>query len=281
MVEVIDLSQKSHKKPEGNTKPSGRNNEIQRYCFGPCTLGTEFCSISQLSQVLNDIAKKWYCQTEVGKITGFEHFQFCFSLKKKEYWKAVKCMLPSETHWEATEDWMKAIVYCTKKDTRIEGPWTEKSTFMKDPLEGLTMYYWEDALIKLILNYKNDRNLYWNWEPIGGIGKSEFCKHLYMRFLGDICIVAGNQNDMKNAIIGHKEHYGTPPKYVIIDIPRDQGNHIDYSGIEEVKNGFFYSPKYKGCAHFQDRPLVIIFANRPPRYDGVSADRWIVHEIQS
>lgn len=72
-----------------------------------------------------------------------------------------------------------------------------------------------------------------------------------------------------------------PPKIVILDIPRDQYNKISYTGIEEVKNGLFFSGKYESKMHTQNQPHVICFANCRPRLDGVSPERWIIKNIDT
>ena len=72
-----------------------------------------------------------------------------------------------------------------------------------------------------------------------------------------------------------KKNEGETPSKVIINIPRST-NHsfISWTGIEEIKDMFFYSGKYEGGMVCAKCPHVVIFANGPPEMDKLSQDRW-------
>jgi len=54
---------------------------------------------------------------------------------------------------------------------------------------------------------------------------------------------------------------------------------MSYTGMEEIKDMFFYSGKYEGGMVCGRNPHVMVFANEPPDYDKMSANRWKVTEI--
>ena len=85
---------------------------------------------------------------------------------------------------------------------------------------------------------------------------------------------------MKNGILEYEEKNHALPKIVLINIPRCQDtDHISWQGIEEIKDMFFFSPKYHGGQVCHANPHLFIFSNEEPPLWKMSEDRWVVHEI--
>uniref|UniRef100_UPI004049B2EE hypothetical protein n=7 Tax=Pseudomonadati TaxID=3379134 RepID=UPI004049B2EE len=63
------------------------------------------------------------------------------------------------------------------------------------------------------------------------------------------------------------------------DIPRSQLDYLSYTGIEEVKNGCFFSSKYESEMVLYNSPHIIVFANEEPTYHKLSSDRWNVVDL--
>lgn len=60
---------------------------------------------------------------------------------------------------------------------------------------------------------------------------------------------------------------------MIFDFARCIGSKINYSVVEQLKNGYIFSSKYySGLKMFQP-PHVVIFANIKPDHDAYSEDR--------
>jgi len=261
-------------KPPGNTKPGGKF-QLYRW-FG--TIKAESILKSQLFQVLSEIAKEFYFQKERGEgENGYEHFQLCFSLKTKEYFSTVKNHFPNSIHLEPISDWFKSMKYCQKEETRIEGPWNQNSIFIADPLKDKNYYGWQKFIINFVLNKPTSiREIHWFWETIGNTGKTSFCKHLCINN-PDFCYMTGSAEDMKYAIATMERK----PKVILMDIARSQENFFSWRGLEEIKNGFFFSSKYKSTTIIFEPPIVICFANYKPSLDGnISEDRVIFHQIK-
>ena len=56
-------------------------------------------------------------------------------------------------------------------------------------------------------------------------------------------------------------------------------DYLSYTGIEEVKNGCFFSQKYESAMVVMPYPTIIVFANEEPCYGKMSQDRWRVQQI--
>lgn len=68
------------------------------------------------------------------------------------------------------------------------------------------------------------------------------------------------------------ENYALP-EVILINIPRVNKNHVSISGIEQIKDMFFFSPKYEGGMICGPSPHVMIFANEPMESGKLSCDR--------
>lgn len=141
------------------------------------------------------------------------------------------------------------------------------------------LFSWQKHLIKIISQPPGDREIYWYWSKTGGVGKTTFCKYLTVKH-GAICL-EGKQGDIKNGIIEYqKNNEGQLPELVVVSIPRAAGNEfISYSGLENIKDMYFYSGKYEGGMVCGNPPHLIIFCNEEPDYSKLSEDRWVVKNI--
>ena len=93
-------------------------------------------------------------------------------------------------------------------------------------------------------------------------------------------ILCGSAKDIKNGICEWMEKSKKSPKIIILDYPKDNDcDYISYGGIEEIKNGCFFSPKFKGGMCFYNTPNVVILANQPPDTSRMFKDRFITTEI--
>jgi hypothetical protein len=84
---------------------------------------------------------------------------------------------------------------------------------------------------------------------------------------------------MKNGIVQYAEKSGYLPSLVIIDIPRSRHEWVSYTGVEEVKDMFFYSGKYEGGMVNGPSPHVLVMSNSKPDVSKMSIDRWKLWRI--
>jgi len=261
MSVVPTVSQKSQEKPIGNTISIGARTQLYCWFF---TLPMEECSASQLSQLLKGFCKKFNFQGEKAK-SGFLHWQGNFSLITKEYFQTVKNRFPCSIHLEATKHVFKAVEYCQKNDSRIEGPYNEKSTFVTT-ITYEQMYKWQKDVIDYINKPVHPRELLWIYDNAGAKGKTSLAKYLCVHH--NACFLSnGKTSDISFAI-------GDDVKIVVINFTRDNEERINYGSIEAIKDGMVFSGKYESKSKIFDPPHIIIFANFSPRLESMSLDRW-------
>lgn len=193
-------------------------------------------------------------------------------------WPKVDCV---KVHWEKCRNWKKSVAYCSKVDTRVDGPWSNMKNFkfkkaVKDPMDGKIWYKWELELMEILNNEPDDRNVFWYWSTEGKTGKSSFCKHLVLKH--NAIIVGGKASDAHFGIMNRIEK-GLDCKIVVFNISRASGKKLSYVGIESIKNGMFFSAKYESGMVVFDIPHVVVFANYEPMFEKLSMDRWKVVNI--
>lgn len=108
----------------------------------------------------------------------------------------------------------------------------------------------------------------WVCDIIGHCGKSSLCKYLQAT---DPDIITMNNGACKDIACALPEN----PRAVLFDYTRSLEGRVNYSAIEQVKNGLMFSPKYESRSKIFNSPHVVCFANFLPNYDALSHDRWV------
>lgn len=265
----------------GNTKESPLEKEIKnefktRAWFftlnNPKNHG--FCSEKHVFEILelqNPIAI--VMQLEEGEETHTPHYQGGVYFKHQVSFKTMKA-LSNAFRWACVGNWKKTILYCTKPETRIGGPWSKNIDIshtissMPDPVG------WQLNVLDIIKGEPDPRKIYWFWEAKGNSGKSSLCTWL-MDNRG-ARVVSGTCKDILY-ILAELESF---PKIIVIDIPRsNDAAHISYQLIEQLKSGRLCSTKYKGVIKRFNIPHILIFANIEPDMLSLSLDRWEIYWI--
>lgn len=260
----------------GNTNlppRSEKTNQLMHWFFTWNNYESSDCEM--LDTFFKGIASKFCFQEETGE-NGTKHLQGVISLKRRARW--TEFGLPRAIHWEKVEHLTKAYQYCSKRETRtgkvfafnFELPYSEEISHL---------YNWQKSLIKLVEKTPDNRTINWIWERNGCAGKTTFQKYLFTHF-PDVVVLSGKGADMKNGIVEFHKKTGQLPKIIIINIPRSVDQQfISFQGIEEVKDMFFFSPKYEGGMICGASPHVLIFSNERPNLDELSNDRWNIIDI--
>ena len=119
----------------------------------------------------------------------------------------------------------------------------------------------------------SNRTIYWFYEEKGNTGKSALATYLH-RMYGAVRLT-GRGSDMKHALMRIREIVNVDPPIVMIDVARSA--RVDHSlmvGIEEIRDGCFFSGKYESGMIDIKQPLhVVVIANRPPNPSWFSQDR--------
>jgi len=250
-----------------NTKtPSKRIPACKNWCF---TLNN-WTDEEYLS--LRDFLKngsKFIIGKEIGE-NGTPHLQgwveFDTKLRPLETKELCK-----RIHWEkqysSNED---CINYCAK-----DGDYIVNRCVVKKPLKLIKdsqLYNWQKEIIEIIKKEPDDRHIYWFWEPIGKIGKTQFSK--YLSYWYNAIPILGKKTDC----LFVASEYDAP--IYIFNYPRDMENSVNYNVLETLKDGYYMVGKYEGKPVIRNPPHIIIFANWPPNMEKLSKDRWKVTEIK-
>lgn len=256
--------------PGGNTKTPGYPRVSGQYFKWFFTLKSENIQNIQLWEVLDELSKKFHYQLELSE-SGYEHYQGCFSVHHKETFKAMKNRLGfSVIHLERCEDWLESVAYCTKKETRIDGPWnkSKKPINCKKPeMEWCTEVY------DILAEKPDYRTIHWFVDTKGNNGKSWLTKWIWLNYK-NVLLLNGKRNDIEYQVL---KNGGCD--IAIYDVPRTNSDYVSYQSLENIKNGLVTSGKYEGGTVAFNNPHVIVFANCEPDYKKMSKDRWQIHYI--
>lgn len=127
-----------------------------------------------------------------------------------------------------------------------------------------------------------DREIHWWHEPRGNTGKTFACKMWMARHPDETVIISDSSatKDILN-VLWDRENSGLKNNYVMVNLARQvEAREVIYKTIEQVKDGYWMSTKYKGGIHWGRKPHVHIFANWPPDMKMLSQDMWHVHPIE-
>lgn len=234
--------------------------------------------MTQWHSLLNT-CDKYIWQKEMGE-SKTPHIQGHIVFKNPMSLTSLKKDLP-RAHIEKTRNIKASEEYCQKLNTAIEGPfikgYEEEKTLEEMLLDieykDVQWRDWQQNCIDILENPVDKRKIYWYWERTGNVGKSYLAKYLCLKYN---CIIAsGKTGDIFNQLLNWRNNnpkeLQIPP--VIIDNPRSEYGHINYSALESLKNGFIYSGKYEGGKVFGLSPHVIVFANAKNKENELSNDR--------
>lgn len=252
---------------DGNTEsPSGAEEQGKRGAgkrhWGPITIQWAHGSTGSKLQEVH----KWiqeHCTAATYQIeraqTGQLHLQLALSLKKKQRFEWLKRHFMPEAHLEVSRAVEKAHDYCQKEESRVEGPWfwpPRATTNIKDPLQDIELYQWQQEIKEIITQEPDQRKIYWYWEPDGGAGKTTFARHIALQH--DIAyFIKAKESDIYHNYKGQR---------IIIFNLNSQINieRLNYGIFETLKDGILYSGKYEGKTLVFDYPHIFVFANSPP-----------------
>lgn len=232
---------------------------------------------NELWENLDRYCKELYFQLEEGEETGYMHWQGCFSLYEKERLAQAKDIVGFEqVKLLPIKNWHAAKNYVMKNRTRIAGPWTKATVFIKTIT---TLWPWQRALEMHLEDEPDDRTITWIWRDQGSLGKSAFCKYMAVKHNATI-LTNGKTADIAFILPDN-------PKIIIFDLPRSSedgyggsNRKFNYTALEKIKDGMLMSSKYKSKIKMFNSPHIIVFANWPPDTTALSEDRWdIVHMI--
>jgi len=226
--------------------------------------------VSQLKSTILKIAKKAIFGLEVGE-SGTPHIQGFISLLKKDRMTGLLKQKGFErASFRPCRNEEALIAYCGKENVAF-------SMGFPIPIKIISVLYpWQKKIEELFMTEPDDRSVYWFWETKGNVGKSAFCKYMFVKY-GVLIVRGGKLADIMNIVFNTDME---KCRMIIFDLPRGTGSKISYTSLEAIKDGFITNTKYEtGCKAFNP-PHLVVFANfEPDEMDRLSADRWKVSEI--
>ena len=134
---------------------------------------------------------------------------------------------------------------------------------------------WQQSLHDKLEGEADRRKIIFIVDVVGNSGKSWFA-HWYARLKGESVqvLLPGKKADMA---------YTLKPglKVVFLDAPRSkQGEFIQYDFLEDLKNGYVFSPKYESRVKTYEPIHVVVNMNERPDDTKLSADRYEIVNIR-
>ncbi len=213
---------------------------------------------------------------EIAPGTGTPHLQGFCEFRNPVDFASVTNFCP-RAHWErgrgSTE---QNYDYCSKDGDRVVTNIAGKyDTLLTEEYGEVVWKQWQQRILDLVEERPDPRKIHWYWEPDGNTGKSYLTKYLAIK---GALLCEGKGADVKHLLAKALEAK-KKIRTVIIDVPRTAQDFVSYATLEKVKNGCFHSGKYEGMQCIFPIPRVLVFSNKEPEYEKMSADRWDVTRI--
>lgn len=269
-----------------------RESQVFRWCFTSYEEVSPFTGLHPLCNYI--VFQKELCPT-----TNRLHFQGFFTLKVKSRLSQVKSKFSDVWHFEAAKGSNgQNRTYCTKVDSRIDGPWEfgefieagskkrkNLERFQEEPEElkiaDPKVYRrclaivtnqrfnnvilpsmdrsWQVYLSSLISSEPDKRTIYWVYGDEGNEGKTTYAETLIQK--GWFYTRGGKTDDITYQYI---EHGGN----MVYDVPREKEDVLQYNVLEMVKDRHVTSNKYEPVTiHYDTYAHVVVMANFMPRME--------------
>lgn len=219
--------------------------------------------------------KRVSMQEETGE-AGTPHLQGYIEFVKKV--RPISVFKSFKAHWEKCNNIKASIEYTQKEDTRTGKQFMKAIRKIRKVkvLREDQLFPWQREILKITEEEPDDRTIHWYWDKKGNVGKSALVKYLVVNH--GAMLISGKSADIKYQIatVKNKEY----PDIILYDIPRTSEGYINYSAMEEIKNGVFASSKYESQMIIMPSPHIICFANFEPNLDSMSKDRWKVTKLR-
>ena len=140
----------------------------------------------------------------------------------------------------------------------------------KVEVEPFPLYPWQCELNQYLNRPPHKREIVFIVDRTGNQGKSWFSKYYCQNHEEKTQIILpGKKVDMAHATDEDK-------KIFFFDCPRSkQGEYIQYDFLEELKNGYFFSPKFDSRFKQLPTPQIVVMMNESPGMDKLSSDRYL------
>lgn len=146
----------------------------------------------------------------------------------------------------------------------------EQHVNMVQSYTNCTLRPWQEELVIEITHEPNDRTIRWIVDATGNAGKTWFSKWAAVNLDAQV-IANGKTRDIAHAYQNKK--------IVILNLARTPEEYINYTVMEQIKDGMIWSPKYESTMKYFKSPHLVVMANQWPDMTKVSLDRWHISEL--
>lgn len=129
---------------------------------------------------------------------------------------------------------------------------------------------WQRTLDERLRGDPDDRTVIFIVDRRGGRGKTWFCKWFLSQHSDEVQLLRMAKRDDVALSINESK------RIFLIDIPRSQSEFLQYSVLEQLKDGLVFSPKYQSRMKHLKKAHVVVFMNEAPDMVKLSADRYDV-----
>ena len=154
--------------------------------------------------------------------------------------------------------------YFDKALSYIQGVKVASDLYQKWKVKKL--YIWQYQVLKMAKE-QNERQVLWIIDQTGNNGKTFLASYMNILYGFDLFDGLVNTRDigfiMKSSASGY-----------CFDVSRSSIASFDYCCLENIKNGFIVSGKYRGTTRRLEVKPVVVFANDTPDRRQLSDDRW-------
>jgi len=242
----------------------------------------DYFTSDQLLSALPQLAKKFWFQLEKGDTSGYTHWQGRISLIKKRrkqevrhLWESLMDKFPNYFEPTVNVEHQKGDgFYQMKKDTRLEGPWTDrmKPSYIRKRFRKAELMPWQKQILQTSSKTGlEDRKVNVLVCEHGNIGKSFLVDYCDDHDMGiEIPSIVNDGKEILQAVTNMLVSNGNrEPGIMFLDMPRamnkERLNGI-MTALETIKRGKVYDFRYKYQAWKFESP-------------SISADRWMFWKL--
>jgi len=222
------------------------------------------------SSICSKYCKYAVIEKEIGE-NGTPHLQGYIEFKTKSRPCSVFNKIDRYHFEKAKESREINDTYCSKDKNVIISIGRPK------PIKIITnLYEWQENIIKMMETEPDDRKVFWFWDEVGNIGKTQFIKYCIVKHKILYCN-GGKMSDIMNLVFNQDMN---ETSCVMFNIPRANEGHVSYSALESIKDGLVCNTKYETGVKVFNSPHLFVFANFPPSDETkLSRDRWVITNL--
>lgn len=236
-------------------------------------------------QPLLDKAKKYKAVLERGHETGHLHAHFVLEFKNQVRMSSIiKAVGPGTYEKLDRESWADYIYktgkHADKADTQLCEPWGTwyVPTPVYDVIVAKGALPWQASLETELLEKPNDRRIIWIADLEGGMGKTQFAKHMVLKYPSWTFVQGAKSADIAHVV----REYIKPEKgekkllqgLLFLYSRAVDARVCNYTMMEAAKDGMMFASKYASTPLTYDPIHVVVLANTLPLVDTMTKDKW-------